>query len=341
MTLSFDDGALAERRRRMASLAVLSSLVLTACGGGGGDSGGAGSPSPAAGPSPAPAPAATGALFFSQAGQLRRYDVTTQAESAVTLDIESTDLVGYGGGKFSDVSQGTPGGPYTVHFHTYGATGFNDMGTLPSTFSVTQGFISGPLVPSPDGSLYVFHTLERASLGAPQIDYVQVMDAGINGRLRLSGYHDPAWVGNDRLVVAGDDGIFLASLAAPSATPTRIGPQNLGQAGAVPQHLAVSPDGTSIAFIQANALWRIGLDGSGLAQLTTASTGLAWPAWSPDGARLAVQRGDCAVSGTSSPNPDVALVSATTTQQNVDQVQPLMRSINASLQSCGPKVWLP
>lgn len=64
-----------------------------------------------------------------------------------------------------------------------------------------------------------------------------------------------------------------------------------------------TPDGTHIAFARnatpglALDLWRMGLDGSGLEQLTNTPEGEAWPTWAPDGERFAYARSDLAIPG--------------------------------------------
>ncbi|NUR61492.1 MAG: hypothetical protein HOV87_22945 [Catenulispora sp.] len=59
---------------------------------------------------------------------------------------------------------------------------------------------------------------------------------------------------------------------------------------------AVSPDGTRIAFAEADgsgAIWTVGVDGTHLVRVTTPAPGLGdlSPAWSPDGTRLYFTRG--------------------------------------------------
>jgi hypothetical protein len=65
----------------------------------------------------------------------------------------------------------------------------------------------------------------------------------------------------------------------------------LVQAAAQP---AVSPDGTRVAFVKADAdgyqqVWTIGTDGSGLRQLTTGALSYATPSWSGTGGRIVAE----------------------------------------------------
>jgi Tol biopolymer transport system component len=64
--------------------------------------------------------------------------------------------------------------------------------------------------------------------------------------------------------------------------------------GAVDQYPALSPDGRQVAFAaqQTGApgvlnIWVVGVDGTGLRQVTTDTVVDTWPSWSPDGTKLA------------------------------------------------------
>lgn len=148
------------------------------------------------------------------------------------------------------------------------------------------------------------------------------------------------WLGKDRLIVVGEDGneglFILTVAAAPTVTP--IGSPGLGQPGAAPHRPSVSPDGNSIAYVQGDVVWRIGVDGSGLQQLTLAKVGATWPTWSPDGSQIALV--DFDVCG-GFKTPDVMVISAASTNQDLTQATRVTRNNGASVRSCGPIYWLP
>jgi Tol biopolymer transport system component len=92
---------------------------------------------------------------------------------------------------------------------------------------------------------------------------------------------------------AGTTGPFgpLADIFRVSVDGT--GLENLTQNPSRYLHLSLSPDGERVAFARADGcgIWVMGIDGSGLTELTDApghAPGCnAWPRWSPDGSRLA------------------------------------------------------
>jgi Tol biopolymer transport system component len=101
----------------------------------------------------------------------------------------------------------------------------------------------------------------------------------------------------------------------------------------------VSPDGSTVAFIQKEAVWRIGLDGSALTQVTSSHVGLAWPTWSPDGSRIAVIGGECPPVGAGSPEPNIVPLSSTTANQDVSTAAAVMKQGSVPARSCGPVYW--
>jgi dipeptidyl aminopeptidase/acylaminoacyl peptidase len=157
-----------------------------------------------------------------------------------------------------------------------------------------------------------------------------VFDAKLDVTLKVAGYHSPAWLSADRLVVAGEDCLFTLPIVAAPAF------ERLGRPGTAPDRLTVSPDGRSVAFLQDDLLWRIGVDGSGLTQLTVASATANWPTWSPDGSRIALVNGVCGQLA----GPDIVVVSATRTNQNLYRAATVKRHNGAPARSCGPVYWL-
>ena len=148
-------------------------------------------------------------------------------------------------------------------------------------------------VPSPDGKLIAFTYYPRGF--TPQIN-------ATNGTLvaNLKGVFDPAWTPDGRIVAAGT--IAVAS-DGPTNTPTAAGlyisnaaftqMTRLDNGLADPREVAVSPDGKQLAFVLAAHIWTMGLDGTGLRQLTSGGKEESSPAFSPDGASVA-----CAAFGT-------------------------------------------
>jgi Tol biopolymer transport system component len=100
----------------------------------------------------------------------------------------------------------------------------------------------------------------------------------------LVGYSRPTWTPDNRIVVSGgtnNPGLFISS--ADWKTFTRFDP-DLNK----PKQPIVSPDGKTVAFIMNEHLWTIGIDGTGLKQITTSDWHEAWPTWSSDGKWIAI-----------------------------------------------------
>ena len=74
-----------------------------------------------------------------------------------------------------------------------------------------------------------------------------------------------------------------------SANSTAHEPHDPPLRGAI--YPSVSPDGKSVAFAHLGAIWRIPRVGGVASRLTRASGFDCWPAWSPDGERIAFIRG--------------------------------------------------
>lgn len=135
---------------------------------------------------------------------------------------------------------------------------------------------------SPDGQKVAYHV-------AP-VYYDSRVIVTTRGGKRLAEFKDmtsPDWTPDGRLVLAhtltsqGDKaGLFVSD--SNLSTLKRFDP-NLDDA----RTPAVSPDGKRVAFVYQGHLWAVGLDGTGLKQITTGSDGEERPAWSPDGQSLA------------------------------------------------------
>jgi WD40-like Beta Propeller Repeat len=166
-------------------------------------------------------------------------------------------------------------------------------------------------------------------MGTIEKDYyfVYVFDAALDIVFKLRDYYHPAWLGNDRLVVARGNNLYTATVVA-SPVVTRLGPDGLGMPAEETSVPSVSPDGRSIAYVQGAAIWRMNVDGSGLAQLTKSYSGTNWPSWSPDGSRMVVSHQCRTIVDT------VVIISATETNQDREAITPI-------LYGCGPIYWLP
>jgi hypothetical protein len=309
--------------------AILATVALVAgCGGGGGDAvSGGGTPGTGG------TGGLTGAWYYDgHFGSATRFDLSTRAE--IEASIAGSASLGYGGGMFTDtaeqVSITSAPNQYTVNLRNVTPNPFSLKSSL-MTFPLPGGFVVGPIQPSPGGTLFAMQTRESAGLGEPFFDYVYVFDAALNITFKQAGYRAPAWLANDRLVVAADDGLYTMTVAA-SPTITR-----LGQPGTATNRPMVSPDGHSVAFLQGDSVWRIGTDGSGLTQLTVAKIEINWPAWSPDGSQIVLVSGICGQFA----GPDLVVISATATNQNVNQAATVLRNNGAPARSCGPVYWLP
>lgn len=318
------------RLRRVGSslaAALLATVALVVgCGGGGGDGGSSGGP-PAAG-------GLTGAWFYNGARTGVRFDLVTLAETEVALNANSQQSFGYGAGEFTDVDEQvsitSAPNQYTVNLRNLTPNPFSLKSSL-ATFPLPNGFVKGPIQPSPSGTLFAMQTRESTGLGTPFLDYVYVFDAALNVTFRRSGYRAPAWLANDRLVVAADDGVYTMTVVASPVIA------RLGAAGTAADRPVVSPDGRSVAFLQGDSVWRIGVDGSGLLKLTAAASTAQWPTWSPDGSKIALVRGVCG----QFTGPDIVIISATATNQDVFQGATVLRKNGAPARSCGPVYWLP
>ncbi|MEW6704682.1 MAG: hypothetical protein AB1430_07520 [Pseudomonadota bacterium] len=322
---------------RVASLSLAGALALglAACGGGGGSD-------PDDGGTPPPSGSAQGSLLYASSNKAVRFDIAARTETSVSLATESNDQLGLAGSLATDVEEVTHvtalPNEYTINLRRVNASGFESLGALP-VISATGLRVSGPVQPSPDGTRFALHTRESTLDDPEDTDHVYVIDRNGQTLLHAADYRDPVWTGNNSVVVAGADGLFELTVGA--STARRIGSQGLGRPGSQPKQPAVSADGRSIAFVQGDAVWRIGVDGAGLAQLTQQRFEQGWPAWSADASKLVVLRGSCPVLGTTEPPPDVVIISATSPNQDINAASAVMRTDSVPLRTCGPVYWLP
>ncbi len=312
--------------RRVATLvtAVLASSIVIACGGGGSGgsdvSGGGG-----------PSGSASGTLYLTEAGRALTVNVATGQETVVaSLSINSLWQLGYGGGVFTDVEvTGVEPIQVTINLRDVAPNPFVLRGSM-GPFPLSLASVRGPVRPSPDGKLFAMNTDE----GVPDSRFVYVFDAALDIVFKLKDYYHPVWLGNDRLVVARDDNLYILTVTTSPVT-TRIGPDGLGIPGEGTAVPSVSPDGQSIAFTQGDAVWRINVDGTELIQLTKSSVHANWPSWGPDGSRVVVSSRLCRNYGGSIPGAGkIVIISATEPNQDRDALTP-------TAIGCGPVYWLP
>lgn len=312
-------------RLRAAALALFAALTAgvlsAACGGGGGSTDDGGSSGGGS---------ASGTLYWIagyDGATLNLAAGTKQPTKVARLSTDSQSQLGYGGGMFTDVeTTGILPIEVTVNLRNVGPNPYalrSKLGPFP-----LNGFVNGPVQPSPNGQLFAMHTSESSVL------YVYVFDAALNIVFKLEGYISRSWLGDDRLVVARGSNLYVVTVAS-SPVITRIGPDGLGLPNESVEYPAVSPDGKSVAYVQGSAIWRINVDGSGLTQLTKPYVNVAWPSWSPDGSRLVVSNSQCSTFGGGTPSPaEMIVVSATATNQD-------LAAIDFVTSDCGPVYWLP
>lgn len=274
-------------------------------------------------------------FFFTFAGQAMHVDLATGTTIGTELTSDSDERLGMGGGLLTDVENDNTY-EYTIVKRTFEDGTFKIDGRLPTM--TIDGRLIGAAAPSPDGKRFAIYTSESKELGDPDIDYVTVIDAKLDVKARVAGVRFPVWLDDETLVASSEDGLFLVS-ATGAGTPKRIGEAGLGGVDGGPTQLALSPDHRAVAFFHGDAIWRIDLDGTNLTQLTLQSSSQAWPAWSPDGASIAVQSGVC--SWTTSAEERV--VSATAAKQDLKDAPSLQHTIDdgrsVPIRACGPAYW--
>jgi hypothetical protein len=139
---------------------------------------------------------------------------------------------------------------------------------------------------SPDGTQIAF---ARSMFGGPRNLYVINVDG--TGLHRVSGVvaSQPKWSPSGaELAYAGADGVSV--IGADGSNPRLV-----ASGGTAPSW---SPDGRLIAFARGtpSAVFVVGVNGTGLRQLTTDGQSSTSPSWSPDGTQLVFQRAGVDVS---------------------------------------------
>jgi Tol biopolymer transport system component len=93
-------------------------------------------------------------------------------------------------------------------------------------------------------------------------------------------FTQPAWTPDGRLVIVGDEGLYNNGIYITDTSflnVIRLDPTMNGS-----QMPAVSPDGKTILFVNANALWSMNIDGSNQRMLDNTAQ-ISWPVFSRDG----------------------------------------------------------
>jgi hypothetical protein len=156
-------------------------------------------------------------------------------------------------------------------------------------------------VSSPDGQYIAMTYFPRGFAHAFALSDGSVfVDTTGKVALNVPGVFDPAWISDGGVVFSGTVDVPSGTAnAEPTETPVAPGLFVSSEDGTTvvpiggnlksPQHPAVSPDGKSIAFVQTEDIWIIGMDGTGLKQVTTGDNIEAHPTFSPDGRLIACQ----------------------------------------------------
>jgi Tol biopolymer transport system component len=163
--------------------------------------------------------------------------------------------------------------------------------TIVTTFDTNWDFYAlNRLYPalSPDGGMIAYLDANPDYYTKPNQPSVGVMVKARAGNTLafFPGMTQPAWTPDGRLVMVGSqieadtEGAYGLFIVGASGTPVQ-----LGQSLSNPQMPSVSPDGSTILFVQGDgSVWAIGTDGSHQHKLNDSSSiRFLWPTFSPDG----------------------------------------------------------
>lgn len=276
-------------------------------------------------------------IFFLTYKQLNRFVPDSSSEKILDTSAENRGLLGMNGNYFTDFDEKNFGRSYEIHVRQFADSGIHSVRTL--TLSDRQNyFIRGPIHPSLDGELLIVPMSLFSEGVSSRTNGYNVVGALNNIVFSVSEALDPTWISGTEIISAHKDEIHLHSLGSPDAF-VRIGPLGLGAPGTDVSQLAVSPDRKRIAFVQNESIWVIQRDGTGLKQLTTASLGLNWPTWSPDGRQIIVVSSQCPGLGSELISPEVVTISSFVGNQNLVEAPRLLQSNGQPFRACGPLYW--
>jgi hypothetical protein len=167
---------------------------------------------------------------------------------------------------------------------------------------------------SPDGRYVSFNYWEdiSATLGSQYGTLVYNTSDGTPAYY-IDSLWDASWAPDGSLILSGSvtsydevtrtfwsQGLFKVDKNFTSITP-------IGTGLTTPQYPSVNPAGTQISFAMNNHIWVMGMDGTGLKQITTGPNAEYSSAWSPEGSTIAAESSGSFPLGSGS---SIALVSA-------------------------------
>ncbi len=198
---------------------------------------------------------------------------------------------------FAGASVG-PAGEFALSYNT--ATELSNTGFISilkpdgsqERYLTVKYMFKGPPYLSPDGSKIMFDgSFYLGSLPASR--FVQAISRTGENLFFYPGFSFPLWMPDGRVLLSGQDGLYIGEAKINSQAVLIPNSQNIG-------NYSVSPDGKKIAFIRRTAVgalghvYRLNIDGTGTRQVTSSKTsGETDVNFSPDGNSLMVTTSGC------------------------------------------------